>query len=137
MISLVYFSSAGPDFTRDDLGAVLESSRRNNAAAGVTGLLCHFDGSFLQFLEGDPADVSRTFDRIALDHRHRSILKVHEAPIEKRAFDAWSMGLVEADRASVGSSAFAHSLRQVEIGADAEQREVLSGFLDAFRAWMR
>lgn len=137
MISLAYFSSASDEPGARDLDAILEVSRRNNTAAGVTGLLCHYDGSFLQFLEGDEGPVRATFDRIALDPRHSGILKVHDEPIVARAFADWSMGLVKAADVDAGHKAFLRSLREIEIPAEAEHRAELEGFLAAFRAWLR
>ncbi len=32
------------------LGAILETSRKNNQRDGITGMLCVFDSNFLQFL---------------------------------------------------------------------------------------
>lgn len=137
MISVVYFSSAAAPMRAGDLDAILDVSQENNAAAGVTGLLCHYDGSFLQFLEGEAPAVQRTFDRIAQDVRHHAILKVHEAPIQTRAFAHWSMGLVHAGVDDQAGGAFRQNLRDIQIPPQAEQRAALEGFLNAFRAWMR
>lgn len=137
MISLAYFSSAAGSLEPAEIDTILAVSRRNNTAAGVTGLLCHFDGSFLQFLEGDEAPVRATFDRIAMDARHHNILKVHDAPIATRAFGDWSMGLVNARDVDAAHQAFCRNLREVEIAATAEHRAALSGLLTVFRAWMR
>ena len=137
MISLAYFSSAADEPGARDLDAILAISRRNNVAAGVTGLLCHHDGSFLQFLEGEEASVRATFDRIARDRRHRDILKVREASVVSRAFPDWSMGLVHAADLNAAHAALARSLRDIEIPAAAEHRAELEGLLDTFRAWLR
>lgn len=137
MIRLVYFSTASAPVGPGDLDAILMESRRNNAAVGVTGLLCHLDGSFLQFLEGETGDVWRTFDRISKDARHHGVLKVFDGPIGRRAFGDWSMGLVRRDEVDAAHAALAQNLRTVEIPADAENREEMAGFLDAFRRWLR
>lgn len=137
MISLAYFSTATPGHGEADIGPILEVSRRNNGAAGVTGLLCHIDGSFLQFLEGDETAVRTTFDRIARDERHRDLVKVHDAVISGRAFGEWSMGLVNARETDAAHRALCRNLREVEISAGAEHRATLEGLLSVFRAWLR
>ncbi len=136
LISLAYFSSAS-GHGASDLDPILAISRRNNAAAGVTGLLCHVDGSFLQFLEGEDGAVRATFDRIAVDPRHRDIVKVYDATIQTRAFGDWSMGVVNAHNVDAAHQAFCRNLREVEIHADAEHRKALEGILHVFRAWLR
>ena len=137
MISLAYFSTATPGHGEADLGPILEVSRRNNSGAGVTGLLCHIDGSFLQFLEGEEAPVRETFERISRDPRHRDIVKVHEEGVTTRAFGEWSMGLVNAKEVDAAHHAFCQNLWQVEISAGAEHRAKLEGLLSVFRSWLR
>lgn len=134
MKSLAYFSSVSGEV---DLDEILAVSRRNNSAVGVTGLLCHLDGSFLQFLEGDDDAVQTTFARIARDPRHRSLLKVHEASIQSRSFGDWSMGLVNPRQVDPAHQLLCRNLREVEIGASAEHRGAMMGFLQAFKAWLR
>lgn len=137
MISLVYFSSAAPDAVAHELDTILAVSRRNNTPAGVTGLLCHLDGSYLQFLEGEETAVATTFARIAGDPRHRDLLEVHRAPIVARAFPDWSMGLVKSGDLDPAHTAFCRNLRAIEIAAEAEHQAVLRGFLYTFRSWLR
>lgn len=137
MLSLVYFSTAVGPPDPAVLSEILDVSRRNNRAAGVTGLLCHLDGSYLQFLEGPDAAVQATFARIGRDPRHRDLLKVHDAAIGSRAFGDWDMGLVRADDVDAAHAALCQSLRDIRIPAAAEHRASLEGFLSAFRAWIR
>lgn len=137
MICLAYFSSAAAPMDAAALGALLDRSRRNNAAAAVTGLLCHYDGSFLQFLEGPQEAVLPRFDVIRADPRHRDVLEVHRAPIAARAFAVWSMGLVNPSALGVAESAFCRRLGDIAISASAEHRDTIQPFLDIFRAWLR
>ena len=70
LIRLTYASRArnlGPMDVKD----ILESSKRNNQALGVTGALCLSNGIFLQCLEGDRAVVNALYHRILLDPRHQ------------------------------------------------------------------
>ena len=57
LIRLIYASRArnlGPAVVKD----ILDRSRQNNQAPGVTGALCLSNGIFLQCLEGDRAVVN-------------------------------------------------------------------------------
>ncbi len=137
MISLAYFSSATAPMTSADLNAMIERARRNNTEKGVTGMLCHHDGSFLQFLEGPENAVDETFARIRRDSRHRQVLEVHRRPIDHRAFADWSMAVVKVGDVSPEHQAFSKSLREVEIPADAGHRAEIDGFLQSFKAWLR
>jgi len=70
---------------------ILAISRRNNATAGVTGLLLYDGKRFLQALEGSEAAVSTTYERIKLDTRHRGIVLLSSKVVEARSFGDWSM----------------------------------------------
>jgi hypothetical protein len=120
-----------------DLSAIVEAARRNNTAREITGMLCHYDGSFLQFLEGEEDVVDEVFSKIKGDPRHRQILEVDRRPIEARLFPDWSMAVVRPGEISPAQQAFCTGLRELEIGADAPHRSAIEGFLTAFRTWMR
>ena len=92
MISLTYLSSAASPFEQEDLEELLATVRAKNAAAGLTGMLLHVDGHFIQTLEGEEADVDRIFARIQDDGRHRNLIVALREEIETRIFPDWSMG---------------------------------------------
>lgn len=91
MRQLLYASNTSLDVAEETLQDILSSSRRNNVKGGITGVLLHLEGGFMQVLEGDAGEVSKTFERICKDKRHwkTSVLLDREAP---RAFAEWSMG---------------------------------------------
>ena len=92
MLQIVYISTAQPDFTSAELRKVLDASRRNNQAVGVTGLLVAGGPRFLQALEGPDEAVLDTFARIKADPRHRAVVKLSSKPVDARQFGDWSMG---------------------------------------------
>lgn len=110
LISLLYASAATVPFNQADLEALLQKSRANNAALGITGLLLYRGGNFLQLLEGPPAAVRSLFTKIAQDPRHQGVTLLLEETIAARQFSDWSMGfqnLDQLDPATVpGFSAF-------------------------------
>ena len=86
-----YISTAIPTLMLSDVEQILEASRQRNALASVTGLLI-FDGKrFLQVLEGAPEDVEKTFSRIALDPRHRALVRLSSRNVERAEFGSWAM----------------------------------------------
>lgn len=92
MINLVYVSVSDHPMTDEELRALLEESRENNAKLNVTGMLLYRDGFFIQALEGEEQAVRELYDAIRDDGRHRNIVTVYEEPITERAFSDWSMG---------------------------------------------
>lgn len=92
MIRLIYISTARSELSKTELEAILRSSRRNNASAGVTGLLIVGGRRFLQALEGPANAVAQTYDRIKADRRHFAAVTLDSRPIAKRSFAGWAMG---------------------------------------------
>lgn len=97
MYYLLYASSAARLFGASELDDLLRVSRRNNAAADVSGMLLHHDGSFLQYLEGEEPDVSAVFERISKDPRHHGIFVLDKGNIAEKALPSWSMGYQPLD----------------------------------------
>jgi len=92
MIRLLYISTARERHSPAALEDILRVSRRNNAAANVTGLLIAGGNRFLQVLEGPEQSVQNTYNRICRDVRHRAPVILKRELFEERAFGAWSMG---------------------------------------------
>lgn len=101
MIQLIYISAEVEPFTRNRLRDLLDVSRRNNEAAGVTGMLVYHDGTFLQVLEGEKETVEKLLETIDADPRHHKIKLLLRQEIEERSFGGWSMGFVNASGASL------------------------------------
>lgn len=92
MLLLAYASSSAYDFTDGDLITLLMNSRANNRRAGITGLLLHDKGRFIQILEGESDVVRDRYTRIAADPRHRDISILLEQDGPDRKFPKWTMG---------------------------------------------
>jgi uncharacterized membrane protein (DUF373 family) len=92
MIRLTYASTAIADFSPENLLSLLKTSRINNGARNITGILLYTHGTFFQVLEGDEAAVDATFDSIKKDKRHKDVILIEKVPITERAFPYWSMG---------------------------------------------
>ncbi|MFD2238687.1 BLUF domain-containing protein [Aureimonas populi] len=98
LYQLVYYSRNHIAGEESDLAreveAILDTSRRNNERAGVTGALLFNAGCFAQILEGPLEAVESTFERIQQDERHGDVSVLAIEPIEERSFATWAMGFV-------------------------------------------
>ena len=74
------------------LDDILSKARQNNGNRGVTGMLLHHEGSFIQVLEGHKDTVEELFSKIGMDPRHEETHVVLRTEVEDRAFEQWSMG---------------------------------------------
>jgi hypothetical protein len=92
---LVYVSLAVAPFTQVDLTKLLLGARTRNTSVGVSGVLLHQAGSFLQVLEGEPAAVETIYTRVCKDPRHRSVLMLLRQAVVDRNFTDWSMGFID------------------------------------------
>lgn len=89
---LVYRStSTRPTEVLTSLAELLGEAQRNNARAGLTGVLAVHDGQFLQVLEGEPGQIDLLQRRLANDARHRDIEVLDRRPVETRVFENWTM----------------------------------------------
>ncbi len=97
MFQLVYLSTEVVPFSSEALRAVLDRARTNNQACGVTGMLLHRGGRFLQVLEGEEPVVRALIDRIVRDPRHELAATLYAGNVETREFPDWSMGFRDLD----------------------------------------
>ena len=92
MIRLLYISNACPTMSEDQVQNILTSARRHNPANGITGVLIHGGGLFMQLLEGPEHKVLRQYVKILDDRRHDEVRILHISPTDARMFEQWSMG---------------------------------------------
>jgi len=98
LVRLVYASRAAATPSPEELAVLLRRSRTKNQSLGVTGVLCHGAGVFLQVLEGSRPAVNRLYGRIAADPRHRDLELLAYEEIHERRFGSWCMGQVDIAR---------------------------------------
>lgn len=119
MIRLLYCSQAKPEFNTDTLEEILLTSRKNNSAAGITGVLVHGGGMFMQTLEGPEQVVLRTYMKILEDKRHSDSRIIYITPVKERLFNNWTMGVIEAEPLTFEKVAKLRAHRLETINADA------------------
>ena len=101
LVRLTYVSRAVGIVAQPEMDAILQTSRKNNPANGITGVLCTNNYVFLQLLEGGRKEVSETYNRIARDSRHNDVQLLHMEEVSERKFASWSMGKVLFDRVNL------------------------------------
>ena len=97
MIRILYVSQCIRDITDPQVHDILISSRRNNPALGITGVLIHGGGLFMQVLEGPEQSTLRQYVKILDDRRHGDCKIIHITPTDNRIFKKWSMGVIKCD----------------------------------------
>ena len=125
---LVYASSATEPYAPDELARILQESRRNNAAAGVTGVLLYSGGNVMQVLEGSQDAVEATYDRICEDPRHRAVSVLYRGQADERSFPDWAMGLQSLAELPDGEREWARSLFDLTEPGPARAQRLMSSF---------
>lgn len=94
LVRLLYASRAAENFDGANLLAILRQSRAKNPKLGITGVLCHSQGLFMQVLEGGRGAVNALYAQILTDPRHHDVQLLRYEEIGERRFSGWSMGQV-------------------------------------------
>jgi len=94
LVRCLYASRPAAALTGAILNDILEESRKNNPARGITGLLCVSDDIFMQVLEGGRDEVCELYNTIVRDNRHRQVRLLSYEEISERRFGNWTMGQV-------------------------------------------
>lgn len=76
---------------------ILRSSRANNQANGIVGMLYYSDGCFFQCLEGERSRVESLYRTLRKDARHHDLKMLANEGIKRLSFPAWTMKYVPAD----------------------------------------
>ncbi len=97
LVRLLYVSRSSTELA-DDIESILGSSRKNNPPIGITGILCHGGGIYLQAIEGSRDTVNALFCKIMRDPRHHDVELLHYEEITERRFGGWTMGQVNLDK---------------------------------------
>ena len=97
MIRLLYVSQATHDISDFQVKDILRSSRQNNQAVGITGVLVHGGSMFAQILEGPEQAVLRMYVKVMDDRRHGDVHIVHISPANEPMFKDWSMAVIKSN----------------------------------------
>ena len=102
LVRLIYASRAASSVSPETLLPIMKTSRANNLANGITGVLIFSDGVFMHLLEGGREAVSALYNRISRDERHREVVLLSYDEIGERRFAGWAMGQANLSRLNPG-----------------------------------
>jgi len=98
MLVRLLYASRAVDSSAAAIEAILTQSRQYNPTCGITGILCHGGGIFVQAIEGGRNAVSDLYGHIQRDPRHQDVVLLHYEEISERRFGGWTMGQVDLSR---------------------------------------
>ena len=98
LVRCLYASRAAAPLSKPVIDSILDQSRRNNPRLGITGMLCHFDETFIQVIEGGRDAVCDLFIALVRDDRHTNVRLLVYEEIAQRRFGGWTMGAVNMAR---------------------------------------
>jgi hypothetical protein len=86
-----------------DLAALGKNCAERKSHLGITGMLLHKNGSFLQVIEGSKAVIRDMFARISADPRHIDIRTICDRTIPHREFAGHAVSFKNLDELPPGS----------------------------------
>lgn len=101
MRAIVYTSVVAEGLPPGKLAEVLTRAIQHNQMAGVTGVLLHDGGRFIQYLEGPDDGISSALGRIMTATSHRDITVLDEGTVAVRLFPNWAMRDVALGRLEI------------------------------------
>jgi hypothetical protein len=121
LIHAIYASSEVAGISEHEILKFVKQARSANREHDVSGMMLYIGGSFLQLLEGEPANVDAVGKKTF--HDKRAMRLILREPIEEREFPDWTMGFeavepLEAERLLGGSRLFASPSNSVRIDTD-------------------
>ena len=102
IVRCVYASRAATVLSPSMIEDILEKSRVNNPANGITGILCYSGDIFSQVLEGGRDEVCELYNAIVRDQRHTQVRLLAYEEIQERKFCNWTMGHVDLSKLNPG-----------------------------------
>ncbi len=117
IFQLRYISTLAEGVDADEVPKILETARRINRQNRITGLLLFNGERFLQLLEGEKAVVRATFERIAVDPRHRGVAILGTTTSDRRAFSDWDMAYERLGGTRVETGGLAEQVAAMVTGA--------------------
>jgi len=134
LVRLIYASRAtqASDAASGVIDDILVQSRSFNPPAGITGILCHGGGIFLQAIEGGRQNVNRLYNKIQKDPRHNDIELLLYEEIRERRFGGWTMGQVNMNK--INTSILIKYSEKAELDPYAVSGEVSLALLEELMA---
>ena len=127
---LLYCSLSVPQLlTKFQLDKILESARRRNLTAGITGMLLYYRGQFIQILEGSKKSIDDIYNNhIKTDSLHTKLNIVSRNSIENRSFEKWTMGFIDSEEIESRTPVTLNRLLIKRLTAEAQGKKISPSF---------
>jgi hypothetical protein len=79
---------------------MLDRFRESNKKNNITGSLLYYRGMFIQYIEGNRANVLNLFEKIKKDKLHSRVILLSTSDIYIREFDTWDMAYMNITHAN-------------------------------------
>jgi hypothetical protein len=132
--SIVYVSTAVRLMGEAELEGLLTEARALNLESGTTGVLLYSEGSFMQCIEAERADVYVTYERVRASRRHTGLIELIDEPVAARTFGDWQMGFARAARSDLLAMSSARWQQHVD---DATGQPISAGLMLLREFWER
>jgi hypothetical protein len=121
---IVYLSEAAKLLSHSKLQAMVDEYSKRNHAQGISGLLLHSGGNFMQVLEGEEMVISTLYAKIAKDPRHKNVRTLLHRATDRRLFEDWGMQLANPGQVqSMDTAALNRALIRLRLAPDAQAME--------------
>lgn len=90
---ICYVSTSSIFLTEEELKQLFEFCATKNITQGISGILLHNSGNFLQYFEGDKEEIKNLYhSKIKKDSRHKNIITLFEKDINAQYFTGYEAG---------------------------------------------
>ncbi|GGG26568.1 hypothetical protein GCM10011344_29150 [Dokdonia pacifica] len=93
LYSICYVSTLSNTLEDNELKELFDFCSSKNISKGITGVLLHNSGNFLQYFEGDEVRIKELYySKIKKDTRHKNIITLFEKTIDVQYFTGYEAG---------------------------------------------
>ncbi|WP_081997639.1 BLUF domain-containing protein [Wocania ichthyoenteri] len=93
--SVIYRSSAEPNFSQKEINYMLLKAKQHNKMQGITGCIIYSNNQFIQIIEGNKDVILDLYTKIKADDRHFDVTTLIEEPSKEMLWDDWSMAFYD------------------------------------------
>ena len=123
MKNIVYLSKANVEFTQASVEELALKSMSKNKELNITGYLCFFEGTFIQYIEGEEETLDKLLNTIKKDPRHNYIYGVERNNRKDRLFPSWNMRHIYGEELKKYNLEKYMALNILSIKEDSENKE--------------
>ena len=129
--SICYVSTVSDYLDSNGMANLFNEIISKNNAIGITGLLLHSDGNFMQIMEGQKNLVVSLYESIKNDPRHHHMIEILSQPIEHRIYENYQTGfsIVNTEKAIFKLKLYVNWLEKNFEGVIKTQAEIIQPFI--------